>query len=172
MMQGKGQAGNENTEEKHKTQSSGAGSKGKTHVSAFNFFFPFQFSLHKMKLSLCHKGPDSGAKPPPENGAALCGSHWLKSAFPKPRDSMAPFQHRDFMEKSKAGYSELTGTHKEGTAVGFGKLSFLTRNTKLRMRKSTVFMAMLDPVCHFCCWEFGRWKGFQKVKRILTSSHF
>lgn len=43
MMQGKWRAGNVNTDEKHETQSSAAGSKGKTHISAFNFFFSLSF---------------------------------------------------------------------------------------------------------------------------------
>lgn len=131
MMQGKWRAGNVNTDEKHETQSSAAGSKGKTHISAFNFFFSLSFFFFNYyctkKHDLFAAKDQTDTKPSPENGAALCGSPWFKSAFPKPRDSVASCQHRDFMEKSKAGYSELTGTHKEGTAVGFSKLSFLTQ---------------------------------------------
>lgn len=172
MMQGKGQAGNVSTDEKHETQSSGAGSKGETHMSTFNFFFTpsffcFNYTCTKQYDTFATKDQTDG-NPSAESGAPLWGSHWFKSAFPKPWDSLAPCQHRNFLEKSKAGYSKWTGTHKEGTAVRVWKFSFPTCNIKLGMSKSTVFMAMLDPVCHFCCG----WEGFQKIKCILTSSHF
>lgn len=70
-------------------------------------FFPFFF----FNMISATKDQSDG-NPSAENGAALWGSHWFKSAFPEPWDSLAPCQHRNFMEKSKAGCSKWTGTHK------------------------------------------------------------
>lgn len=91
-------------------------------LSALHLFF-LNYTCTK-RYDLFATQDQTGGNASPENGAALCGSHCFKSAFPEPRASVAPWQHRDCKEKSKAGYSELTGMHEEGTAVGFENSHF------------------------------------------------
>lgn len=67
---------------------------------------------------------------------------------------MAHCQQTDLMQKSNGVYLELMDKYEKDMSAWFLKLSFLTRNTKLRMSKDIIFMDMLDSVWHFCFWGF------------------